>query len=219
MLIIEEAKTMPEPPKLIRRKEIIKIETTICKNSLAIRYSKEGHSDKNCVESLLEWSSFVRDTMVCIVENKPAIVQVYSSDGDFEFPEITAKRMTRKHKDATYYLATSDVWSKSDVLELTSLKEFKQAALWFQLVPKIDEKKIEEEAFFNVVEKLLVGEEEQAHDQHGFQCVGNIADGEEIMWMNPNWDEAEQVLSQLKKNCDRLGFEWIVVTVEEGRSK
>jgi hypothetical protein len=201
---------MEDQPKLTTINENSKIVTTLSKNTLAIRYSKEGNTDENCVENFLKWSSFVLDTMVCIVENKPAIVQVYSSDGDFEFPEITAKQMTRKHEDATYYLATSDVWSKSDVRELTSLTDFEQAALWFQLVPKIDEKKIEEEAFFNVVEKLLVGEEEQEQDQHGFQCVGNIADGEEIMWMNPNWDEADRVLSHLKKNCDKLGFEWIV---------
>ena len=40
---------------------------------------------------LQSWPIFVLDSMAEIMANKTAVVYVYSSDGDFEFPKINAK--------------------------------------------------------------------------------------------------------------------------------
>jgi hypothetical protein len=188
------------------------LEATLTAQSLSVRYSREDNADENCCDNLGKWSKFVLNAMAVLVGGKAAVAQVYTADGEhFEFPpHLKAEMSKTQQHDATYYLAATDNWSKEDVLALTSLMEFDLSSLWFQLAEgkKVEQSKLDVVTFFNVIEKVLEGDEPEGY---GFQAIGNVSDGEEILWLNPNADEVERVLPHLKAICAKEGFEWSVV--------
>jgi hypothetical protein len=187
------------------------LEATLTAHSLSVRYSREDDTDENCCDKLGKWSKFVLSAMVTLVGGKAGVVQVCTADGEhFEFPpHIKAEVSKMQQHDATYHLAATDNWSKADVLALTSLMEFDLSSLWFQLTDgkKVEPSKIDVVTFFNVIEKVLDGDETEGY---GFQAIGNVSDGEEILWLNPSADEVERVLPHLKAICAKEGFEWSV---------
>jgi hypothetical protein len=184
-----------------------KIRILLSDSRFSVRYAKENNYD-NRGDSLrqlqVKWSSFVLDLLVEIVQKKAAVVHVYTSDGDFKFPEINAKIWTRTHNGITYFLAASNNWNKSDIVEVISLMQFELSTLWIQITSEIEESKVDPAAFFQSVNRIVMGEEKGASN---FQCIGNTEFGVEIIWENPNWNEAEYVLEQLKTISSVNGFE------------
>ena len=77
----------------------------------------------------------------------------------------------------------------------------------FRSVSDIDESKVNPVAFFLSIDKIVMGEEGNSD----FQCIGNVEDGQDIIWDNPNWGDAEHVVKQLKTISSAHGFECDVV--------
>jgi hypothetical protein len=186
---------------------LAKIGVQLSNRRFSVRYDEENDNDKrgdNLRKLKTQWASFVLDLLVEIVENKAAVVHVYSSDGDFKFPDINAKIWTHIHNGITYFLAASNTWNKSDIIEITSLMQFELSTLWIQIVPEIDESHVDPVAFFRSIDKIVMGEEEE---DSNFQCIGNTEDGNVIIWDNPNCNEVEYLIPKLKTVCSMNGFE------------
>lgn len=184
-----------------------KIRILLSDSRFSVRYVNENNYDTrgdNLRHLLVKWASFVLDLLVEIVQNKTAVVHVYTSDGDFKFPEINGKIWTQTHSGITYFLAASNNWNKSDIVAVTSLMQFELSTLWIQIVSEIDESNVDPVVFFQSVNRIVMGEQE---GQTNFQCIGNTEDGEEIIWENPTWSEVECVLEQLKTISSVNGFE------------
>ena len=182
-----------------------KIEVALANDKLTISKSQKARGDALIwKDKIQQWSFFVLDTLAEIVGEKSAIVHVFSPDGDFDFPKISAKiTPAKKGKDsATYSSASSPSWSKSDIFELVAQMEFALGQMWFEIVAKIDEKKIDPVAFFESANKVI----NKGEVDGKFQCVGNVQDGAALVWANPDWNEAEKVLPRLEKICSGHGF-------------
>lgn len=184
------------------------VEVVLSNRNVSFRFCDEKNS-KKFVDNLSNWSKFVMNSVAYIVENKSAVVQVYSSDGEFRFPTINAKQWNQKHDGITYFIAGSSAWNKTDMLEITSLMEFELSALWIQLLPEIDESKINCDQFFKLANKIISGEEVD-DTNYEYECIGNIEDGAVVMWENPDWNKVNYSLPQLQEICSTNGLEWKV---------
>lgn len=181
------------------------VEVILSNRNVSFRFCDQQNSKS--LENLNKWSSFVMNSVATIVESKSAIVQVYTPDGDFLFPTINAKQWHQKQDGITYYVAESTSWNKTDLLELTSLMEFELSTLWIQLIPEIDQNKINCKDFFQTVNKIVSGEEP---DDTNYEFIGSIEDGAVVVWENPDWNSVNSCLLQLQEICSTNELDWKV---------
>lgn len=194
-----------------------KIEVGLAERRVSVRYPEENDSDRrgDDLRNLkVKWSSILLDFLVEIVQNVAAVAYVYSSDGDFSFPDgLKAKTWTQKTNGIGYFFAASNARTAADVIELASLMEFELSTLWFQLGSTIDGSNVDPVEFFRSVNKIVTGEE-KGHST--LQCLGSIEDGNKVIWDNPNRSQVDHALSQLPTLCSQNGFS---CQVEDRRNK
>lgn len=155
------------------------------------------------------WSEFIKDAMIAILEHRPALIYVYSSDASFSFGNINAKVWQRRASDSsngTYFMASSNNWCKQDIAEQINSIEFELATLWFELNGALDEANVDPQAFFrDAANKIASG----GQGVSKYECIGRVADGKEIIWENPVWnEEMSKMVLNLKLLCEQNGFDW-----------
>jgi hypothetical protein len=189
-----------------------KLVATWMPHSLSVRYLREDDADVKSDDNLEKWLKFVLNAMAELVSGKSAAAQFcIANDEHSEIPSLLKAELSKSQQhDATYYLAAADNWSKKDVLSLTSLMAGDLSSLWFLLTDekKVALNKLDVATFFKVIEKVSDGEQTKGH---GFQVIGNVSDGQELLWLNPNADDVKRVLPKLDVICTEQGFELLVV--------
>lgn len=139
-----------------------------------------------------------------------------SKEADFQLSKVLKSTEMNVHsregrEGFIYSSATCPRFSVEDIAELASSMEFELAQLWIQITPPglsdehlaiVEEQ--DSEKFFEAIECVILRD---TNDIGGIECIGNVADGYKMVWVNPPVGGVEQVTENIRKWCQTLEFE------------
>lgn len=158
-------------------------------------------------DNIYKWASFTTSVVCEIVKMKSAVLHSYYSE--YELPSDLVGEihiLKSKHGDRMYFMASCNAWAESDLSEILEGHEFESSTLWFQILQKteqIDLEQINPVPFIETVSEISLGNEMTARDD---ECVGCVADGSELFWLNPGKAEVEILLNKLDELCSDNGL-------------